>query len=39
VLLVEPVLLDIVSFFCAHAPRLSALAAMATIKIALKSFI
>jgi len=32
-------LVDIVSFFCAQAPRLNALAAMATIMIAFRSFI
>jgi hypothetical protein len=38
VLLVDPVL-DMVSFFCAQAPRLNALAAMARIMSALKIFI
>jgi len=33
-----PLLVPIVSFFCAQAPRLNALAAMATIMIALKNF-
>ena len=37
-LLVDPVLVDTVSFFCAQAPRLSALAAIATIMTALRSF-
>ena len=35
----DPVLVDMVSFFDAQAPRLSALAAMAKIIIALKIFI
>ena len=39
VLLVEPVLVDMVSFFCAQAPRLNAPAARATIIIAFRIFI
>jgi hypothetical protein len=35
----DDAVVDIVSFFCAHAPRLNALAAMATIMIAFRSFI
>jgi hypothetical protein len=39
VLLVDPVLVDMVSRFCAQAPRLNVPTAIATIMIAFKSFI
>jgi hypothetical protein len=38
VVAVAPVLVDIVSFFCAQAPKLSAPAATATIMITFKNF-
>src|SRR5450432_2932514 len=38
VVAVEPVLVDIVSFFCAQAPKLNAPAATATIMITFKNF-
>jgi hypothetical protein len=39
VLLVDPVLVDMVSFFCAQAPRLNAPAATATIMMTFNIFI
>jgi hypothetical protein len=39
VLLVDPVLVDMVSFFCAQAPRLNAPTAIATIMTAFRTFI